>query len=150
MTKHLKRMIVVILTLILGLTLGGSALAAGGPGTPPPPMNFARGAISVSGGNVVITGTVTCDLPGWAAIGAGVEQAVGKAGMVSGGTGQYVDCPEPGTHDVELVVEPNVQRGFRPGAATIYLEFDYTAQLPNGDYTGGNMFGILFEDLRPA
>ncbi|MDP9473269.1 MAG: hypothetical protein M3Q71_21835 [Chloroflexota bacterium] len=165
-THRLGKLVVAPLAaLLLGLALAGSALAGGGPGGEAPahmtfsPRNFAL----TPHGEVVLTGTMTCNLPGEAVVSAGVQEVAGRVvsdnpydyqynGLfVSGGNGVHLECVEPGTHAVTLTIATNAERGFRPGPARVFLDFDYVAFDPATGYSyPSSMFGILDITLQPT
>ena len=151
--------------LLLGLALAGSAFAGGGPGGEAPAlMTFTPGTFTLTPhGEVVLTGALTCDLPGEAIVSAGVQEVAGHVVsdnpfdyqyhglLVSGGNGVRIECVEPGTQAVTLTITTGAERGFRPGPVQVFLDFDYVAYDPATGYSyPGSMFGILDVPLQPT
>jgi hypothetical protein len=162
----MKRVIgLLLMTLLLGVAAGGGAAAGGGSGGGAEGyITFTPGAFTLTHeGEVILTGTVTCTLPGEAQVSAGVQQVTGEVVsdnpydyqyhglLVSGGGEVTVECPTPGTHDVALMITAEQQRGFRPGDARVFLEFDSVAHDPATGYDyPSSQFGILDIALTPA
>ena len=142
---------------LFGLLVAGSALAGGGPGGDPPPIRFMPAALTLAPtGEIILSGTVACTEPGEGLIAVAASEHVGRidddgpyttgqAFDVAGGATEQITCDGPGVHDVSLTVAGDRQRSFRPGPATIVLEFEYATAT-----NAGSMIGVLFPDLRPG
>ena len=158
-----KIIIAPLAALLFGLVLTSSALAGGGPGPGPEYITLTPGAFALTPhGEVVMSGTVTCTLPGEAMIWVGVQEIAGKIVsdnpydfqyhglLISGSNSLLVECPEPGVHDVNLVITGDAARGFRPGPVQVPLEFESVAYDPATGYSyPSQQFGIIPVDLTP-
>ena len=139
----------------LGLAIASSALAGGGPGTPPPAYNFYPQAFAVNpAGEFVLTGTVVCQVGLTGVVEASVVQEVGNNGpVVFGENAVEVACdPAIGSADVVLTVAGDQPRGFRSGTVDIYLQFEgETVPNADGEYEYFNQWGMIFDQaVRPA
>jgi hypothetical protein len=161
----MKRLLgALLMTLVLGLAAASPAIAGGGPGGSYDYFRFTPGSFTLTRqGEVVLTGTVTSTLPGEARVSAGVEQVAGTvtsdnpydyqyAGLiVSGGNAVDLVHKEPTTQEVTLVITADHPRGFRPGEARVFLEFEYVAHDPATGYDyPASQFGIINITLSVA
>lgn len=138
----------------------GSALAGGGGGEQAS-IRLAYPAFNVTAtGELVMTSAVTCDLPGEAWISAFATQPIGVGGpepggrvhgfVVSGSGSGQVTCAAGDVVGVEIVIPPDLARGFRTGEAIVTLEFAYDALKPDGTHEQGYMWGELYPTLQQA
>jgi len=154
----LTRAVAALVAPALGLLVVGSALAGGG-GPPPGPyaIYFRPLAFNLTpAGEVVLGGNLECNEVSEGTIKVAIAQPVGQgdegglytsgeAFDVVGAASLDVWCDGPGVQEVSLVVSPDGPRGFRPGSATVELEFEYVTATELGD-----IWGILFPNLRPG
>jgi hypothetical protein len=145
-SSKLARLIgIVALTLVIGLTVAGSARAGGGPGPgDEPPVHLDLGNFGLDkAGAIVFTGTLTCKEAADVYISTWMSQASGRA-VVSAGGGAFVSCAAGDVLPVTIVAAPEQYR-FHPGTIEmIGLEVDYMTA------TGyGNLFGFVDWDVRP-
>jgi hypothetical protein len=154
----LTRAVAILVAPALGLLVVGSALAGGGGPTPGPYAIYFRPlAFTLTpAGEVVLGGNLECNEVAEGTIAVAIAQPVGQgedggpytsgeAFDIVGEASLDVRCDEPGVQEVSLVVSPDGPRGFRPGSATVELEFAYVTATELGD-----IWGILFPDLRPG
>jgi len=155
-----------LVALTVAATVAGSALAGGGPGSPPPPVAFTPidFVLDAPTGQVTMTGTLSCTMPAAAEFSGTLVELVGKdvsegpfspaaTGMeITAGASAVVECPTAGTYPVALTFVSSTQRGFRPGAAQLYLSMDYdTVPDPvTGIHYPGSVFGVIPVELRPS
>src|SRR5262245_57763057 len=133
-TRALRLTGILGLALILGLSIGRTAQAAGGPGEEPP-VHLELGNFGIDrGGAILFTGTLTCTQDADVVISDWVSQQFGPR-TVSAGASLTTHCAVGQAIPVELAAAPSDGR-FIPGETWIGLEVEYCTATSCGNLIG--------------
>jgi hypothetical protein len=142
-TRSLRLVGLLGLALILGLSIGRTAEAAGGPGSgEPPPVHLELGNFGIDrSGASLFTGTLTCTVDADVLISDWVSQQIGPR-SVSAGAALSTHCGVGQVIPVSLAAAPADGR-FIPGQMWIGLELEYWTATSQG-----NMIGFVPWDVQ--
>jgi hypothetical protein len=140
--------------LLLGLAITGQAVAGGGPGPEPAPVNFypddpALGSVVVDqAGHAQLSGVVACAKAGQGTVRIWLTEYDAAGTLVAAGAGKRTAaCPAGGSQrvTVEVLPEPG-QRFAAGGTGGGFAEFAYdTVPEPGGAHYPGLMVAPLFD-----
>jgi hypothetical protein len=143
-----------LLGVVVGLLLVGSALAGGGPGPEPAPVNFYPddpnlGSLVVNrAGQALLTGTIACTMAGTGMVSLGVTEYDAGGNVIASGSGtRTADCAAGHSHRVRVAIRPERGQKFVVGGTgSGGIEFTYdTVPGPDGVHYPGQMFAPLLD-----